>query len=378
MTNDATPSPQEHFTRAQIFGILDRINFPLSHLPPNTLPAPTLATLQELQTRLVTTVPFETLSLRTTASRGVDLSLEGIYDRVVVQKRGGWCFSLNRLGFELLVGLGFRTQFTIGRVCKPFKPTDPLRYSAKTHRVSIVRFLDEATGSDTKYLFDIGFGNSAPLPLQLKEGATIEFGGHIRRMSTRTHIQAQPEILGNSPFEMWCIEEYLPADGVWIPWYAFSEQQFYENDCEVANFYTCYSPTSHFLKVFWCIRFTPVGEYYLLVDKKLMIKNANGLVKQIDFLTEQDRLDALKEYFDIVLTDEELKYHDSWIIPAEPVAEAAPSVDASVESSSSIDATFDLSTSPETSASIEASLEQTRNKIKHMDLNRNINGKIKA
>ncbi|KAF9282096.1 N-terminal acetyltransferase [Linnemannia elongata] len=337
MSIESTP-PQEHFTREQIFGILNRIAFPLSHLPPNTLPEPTLATLQELQTRLVTTIPFETLALRTTVSRGVDISIEGIYDRVVVQKRGGWCFSLNRLAYELLLGLGFRTQFTIARVCKPLKPTDPIRFSAKTHRVSIVRFFDEATGSDTKYLFDIGFGNSAQLPLQLKEGATIEYGGHIRRMTTRTHIQAEPEILGNPPFVMWSIEEYLPADDTWTPWYAFSEQQFYENDCQVANFYTNYSPTSTFFKAFWCIRSTLEGEYYLLIDKKFLIKNAKGLVKQIDFLTEQDRLDVLKEYFDIVLTDEELKHHDSWIVPVEPVAEAVPAVDASVESITSLDA----------------------------------------
>ncbi|KAF9155812.1 N-terminal acetyltransferase [Linnemannia schmuckeri] len=334
MSIDSTP-PQEHFTREQIFGILNRIAFPLSHLPPNTLPEPTLATLQELQTRFVTTIPFETLSLRTTASRGVDISLEGIYDRMIVQKRGGWCFSLNRLGYELLLGLGFRTQFTIGRVCKPLKPTDPLNYSAKTHRVSIVRFLDEATGSDTKYLFDIGFGNSSQLPIQLKEGATIEFKGHIRRMSTRTHNQAQPEILGNSPFVMWCFEEYLPAEDTWVPCYVFTEQQFYENDCQVANFYTCYSPASVFFKAFWCIRSTLEGDYYLLLEKRLIIKNAKGLVKQIDFLKEQDRLDALKEYFDIVLTDEELKHHDSWIVPVEPIAEAVPAVDASVESATS-------------------------------------------
>ncbi|KAG0319977.1 N-terminal acetyltransferase [Linnemannia gamsii] len=369
MAPEATPQPQQHFTRAQIFGILNRVNFPLSHLPPDTFPAPTLATLQELQTRLVTTVPFETLALRTTASRAVDITLEGIYNRVVVQKRGGWCFSLNRLAYELLLGLGFRVQATIGRVCKPFKPTDPPRFSAKTHRVTIVRFLDEEAGTDTKYLFDIGFGNSAQLPIQLKEGATIEFGGHIRRMSTRTHIEERPEILGNPPFVMWCIEEYLPADNVWIPWYSFSEQQFYENDCELGNFYTCHSPTSVFIKTFWCIRSTPAGEYYLLLGEKFMIKNANGLVKQIEFLTEQDRLDALKEYFDIVLTDEELKYHDSWIIPVKPVAEAVPSVDASAEPNSSIDATFDPNESTETSASIEAALEKTRKRIKQMDLN---------
>lgn len=348
-----TTTPQEHFTREQVFGILNRISFPLDHLPPNTLPEPSLANLQELQTRLVTTIPFETLSLRTTASRGVDLSIEGIYNRVIVQKRGGWCFSLNKLGYELLLALGYRTQYTIGRVCKPIKPDDPVHFSAKTHRISIVRFFDEATGSDTKYVFDIGFGNSVQLPLQLKEGATIEFGGHIRRMTTTTHIEATPEILGNPAHALWCIQEYLPNDDKWIPWYAFSEQQFYENDCEVANFHTCYSPNSVFFKAFWCIRSTPEGEYFLLVDRRIMIKNGKGLVKQIDFNTEQDRLDALREYFDIVLTDEELKYHDSWIVPNEPtpglIGEAG---------------SFD-----EASTTIQSAVEQVQDEIKQVNLN---------
>ncbi|KAF9101486.1 N-terminal acetyltransferase [Mortierella sp. GBA35] len=316
MPTETTPS-QEHFTRAQIFGILNRISYPLSHLPPNTLPPPTLATLQELQTRLVITLPFETLSLRTTPSRVVDTSLEGIYDRMVIKKRGGWCFSLNKLATELLIGLGFRVQFTIARVCKPLKPDDPIHFTAKTHRVNIVRFLDETTGTDNKYLFDIGFGNSSQLPLPLKVGATINYHGHIRRISTRTHIEATPEILGTAPYVMWCMDEYLPAEDKWVPCYSFSEQQFYENDCEMGNFYTSYSPNSVFFKTFWCIRSTLEGEYYLLLDKRFMIKNANGLVKQIDFKTEQDRLDVLKEYFDIVLTDDELKHHDSWIVPAE-------------------------------------------------------------
>ncbi|KAF9910493.1 N-terminal acetyltransferase [Linnemannia zychae] len=336
MSIETTP-PQERFTRDQIFGILNRIAYPLSDLPPNTFPPPTLETLQKLQTHLVTTIPFETLSLRTTQSRAVDISLEGIYDRCVVQKRGGWCFSLNKLGYELLRGLGFRTQYTLARVCKPLKPEDPIHFSAKTHRVSIVRILDETTGTDIKYLFDIGFGNSAHLPLPLKEGATIEFGGHIRRMSTRVHNQAEPEILGNPPFVMWCIEEYLPTEDTWIPWYSFSEQQFYEEDCEVANFFTCFSPTSIFFKAFWCIRSTLEGDYYLMIDNKFLIKNAQGQVERIDFEKEQDRLDTLKKYFDIVLTNDELKYHDSWIVPtvAEPAAaaDAKPTVDSSIESS---------------------------------------------
>ncbi|KAK3826191.1 MAG: hypothetical protein J3R72DRAFT_458085 [Linnemannia gamsii] len=360
MSIEPTP-PQEHFTREQLFGILNRISYPLSDLPPNTLPAPTFKTLQLIQTLCVTAIPFETLSLRTTKSRGVDISIEGIYDRIVVQKRGGWCFSLNRLGYELLLGLGFRTQFTIARVCKPFKPDDPPHYTAKTHRVSIVRFLDEATGSDTKYVFDIGFGNSFQLPIPLKKGATVEYAGHIRRMSTRTHIEAQPEILGNDPLAMWCIEEYLPQDDKWIPWYSFTEQQFYENDCEVANFYTCYSPASIFFKAFWCIRSTLDGEFHFVHENKFMIKNAQGLVMKIEFQTEQDRLDALEKYFDIKLTEDELKYHDSWIVPAPVVVELDVTEPAAVAADAK----------PTVDSSVEASVDQTLERLQRTQINPN-------
>ncbi|KAF9925756.1 hypothetical protein FBU30_004498 [Linnemannia zychae] len=314
----------ERFSRAQLFGILNRISFPLSHLPPDTLPPPTLETLKELQIRFVTTVPFETLSLRTTASRIVDISLEGIYNRVVVQKRGGWCFSLNRLGFELLVELGFRAQTTIGRVCKPRNHDDPLHFTSKGHRISIVRFLDEVNGTDTKYLFDIGFGNSTQIPLELKAGAIVEFSGHKRRISTRTHIEETPDILGNPPFIMWCLDEYLSEYDTWVPCYVFSEQQFYEIDCASSNYYTSLSPESVFFKSFWCIRSTLEGNFIMIIQKSLIIKNAKGHIKKIKFHKEQDHLDALKEYFGIELTEDELRNHDSWIIEAASIAETIP------------------------------------------------------
>ncbi|KAF9922170.1 N-terminal acetyltransferase [Linnemannia zychae] len=345
------PEPQEHFTREQLFGILNRINFPLDQLPTDTLPPPTLETLKDLHMRIVTSIPFETLSLRTTAARNVDISIEGIYDRVVNQKRGGWCFSLNRLAYELLYGLGYRVQFTIGRITKPLKPDDPPRFSALTHRVSIIRIIDEAAGTDNKYLFDVGFGNSTQVPIQLKDGATVEYNGHIRRMTTKTHMLAQPEILGNQPFVMWSVEEYTPSIDRWLPCYVFSEIQFYENDCFVANYYTSYSPTSTFFKAFWCIRSTMEGDYYMMIDKKFMIKNAKGLVKTIEFHKEQDRLDVLKEYFDIVLTDEELKYHDSWIVE-EP--ESAESKTGRVDP-------FDA----------DSTVENTTKEVKKIDINKN-------
>ncbi|KAF9356092.1 N-terminal acetyltransferase [Mortierella sp. AD094] len=295
----------QHFSREQIFGILNRINYPLAD--PDVLPNPTLETLRELQYRCVTSIPFETLSLRTTKARGVDISLEGIYDRVVNNRRGGWCFSLNRLAFELLRGIGYKVQFTLARVCKPKQYGDPIVYGSFSHRISIVRFED-----GTKYAFDIGFGNTSFYPLHLKDGATVEFFGHRRRLVKIIHNLAEPEILGNPAQEMWRLEEYLGEDK-WTPCYAFSEQQFYDVDCDVGNFNSCYSPSSTFFTAFWCMQGTLDGNFHLLLGNELKVRTATGTKESIVFKKEQDRLDALEKYFGIVLTEEELKYHDQKI-----------------------------------------------------------------
>ncbi|KAG0252103.1 N-terminal acetyltransferase [Mortierella polycephala] len=296
---------QERFTREQIFGILRRIKYPLAN--PDVLPEPTLETLRELQCHCIASIPFETLSLRMTKSREVDISLQGIYDRIVNKHRGGWCFSLNRLAFELLRGLGYTVQFTLARVCKPQKYGDPISFSALTHRVSLVRFAE-----GPKYLFDIGFGNTSFYPLPLEEGAEVDFLGHKRRMAKTVHNLAQPELLGNPPEQLWCSEEYMGEDK-WVPCYAFTEQQFYEVDCEVGNFYTCFSPQSHFFDQFWCFQGTLDGHYNMIIGNEFKIRSATGTVKKIVFEKEQERLDVLEKYFGIVLTEDELKYHDQRI-----------------------------------------------------------------
>ncbi|KAF9174840.1 N-terminal acetyltransferase [Mortierella sp. AD011] len=300
-----TVENKQHFSTEQIFGILKRINYPLAD--PNVLPEPTLKTLQELQCRCVTSIPFETLSLRTTKTREVDLSLEGIYDRVVSKHRGGWCFSLNRLAFELLQGIGFKVQLTLARVCKPKQYGDPIVYGNFSHRISIVRFED-----GTKYAFDIGFGKTSFYPIQLTEGATVDYLGHKRRLIKVIHNLSEPEILGNPAQEMWRLEEYLGEDK-WIPCYAFTEQQFYDVDCDVGNFNACFSPKSVFLKVFWCIQATLDGTFYLLLGNELKVQTATGTTKTTVFEKEQDRLDALEKYFGITLTEEEMRYHDQKI-----------------------------------------------------------------
>ncbi|GJJ74480.1 hypothetical protein EMPS_06838 [Entomortierella parvispora] len=301
------PAPEEQLTQEQAFGILHKIKYPL--LDPEVLPEPTLDTLRELNFRCMTTFPFETLSLRATESRAVDLRLDAIYDRIVNKERGGWCFSLNKLAFSLLRSLGFRVQYTLGRVCKPMNYGDPIVYLGLTHRMSLVLLED-----GSKYVFDIGFATSSFYPLRLQEHFEVEYFGHKRRIQKAFHDEDKAHVLENPPEELWQVQEYMGEgeDGQerWSPAYTFTEQQHYPVDCEIGNFWCCYSPNSPFYQSLWVIKGTADGCYNVLINRTFKVRSCKGTIENIAIKTEQQRQEILKKYFGIELTEEEWRHFD--------------------------------------------------------------------
>jgi len=298
---------EEQLTQEQIFGVLHKIQYPLK--APNVLPEPTLETLHELNFRCMTTFPFELFSLRATESRAVSLALDVIYDRLVNKNRGGWCFSLNKLAFALLRGLGFQVQYTLGRVCKPLNYGDPPVFLGLIHRMSLVRFED-----GSKYVFDIGFTTTSFCPLKLEEGFQVEYFGHKRRIVKIVHNQDEAHVLANPPEELWQVQEYMGEDKDgqerWSPCYGFNEQQYYAIDCEVGNFWCSSSPNSPFHQELWVVKGTTDGHYNVLINKSFKVRSSKGTIKNITIETEQQRQDILKNYFGIELTEEEWKHYD--------------------------------------------------------------------
>lgn len=302
----------EHLSHEQIFAILERIGYPLKNA--NVLPEPTLETLRELNYRCVTSIPFELLSLRATKSRAVEIELDAIYDRVVNKRRGGWCFSLNKLTFELLRGLGFTVQFTLARICRPLQHNHPIAFRGLTHRVTIVRFPED---NDAKYVFDIGFGATQFYPLKLEEGYEIEYFGHRRRIVKAAHNLEEPHLLGNPAEEYWQVQEFLGMEDEdkgghekWNPAYAFTERQYYPIDCDVSNYWSCHSPKSTFWGQLWVFQGTLDGHYNLLMNKSFKVRDSNGTIESIDIETEDQRQNILKKYFGIEFTEEEWEHFD--------------------------------------------------------------------
>jgi N-hydroxyarylamine O-acetyltransferase len=118
---------------------------------------PDLATLRAMHRAHAHTVPFENLDVQ--LRRPVSLSTDAIYEKVVIRRRGGWCYELNGLMCWALREIGF----------------DVTRMSAGVMRIAmgdvqLGNHLCLLVRIDRPYLVDIGFGSSMIEPVALEHG----------------------------------------------------------------------------------------------------------------------------------------------------------------------------------------------------------------
>ncbi len=122
---------------------------------------PTSEFLDELIYAHQTHVPFDNLDV---SEKGLNpsLAIDDLFDKIVVRKRGGYCFELNALFGALLKALGFSVVPCMARVL-----LRPIPYPLISHRANFVDI------DGKRYLADVGFGGPqatfAPL---VEDGAT--------------------------------------------------------------------------------------------------------------------------------------------------------------------------------------------------------------
>ena len=90
-----------------ISGYLKRINY-------NGIVYRDLATLRELQYNHVFSIPFETLDIHNQIP--ILLQINFLYQKVIHDRRGGYCYELNVLFHNLLALCGFDVSMVAGRL----------------------------------------------------------------------------------------------------------------------------------------------------------------------------------------------------------------------------------------------------------------------
>lgn len=119
---------------------------------------PTLETLQAVQAAQAYYIPFETFDIST--GTPIVLTFEHLFDKLVKQKRGGYCYEVNALLHFALQSLGFKTRLCLARLTGE----DGNLLPASVHMVVIVELND-------KWLADVGWGRGFVQPFSLDNPA---------------------------------------------------------------------------------------------------------------------------------------------------------------------------------------------------------------
>jgi N-hydroxyarylamine O-acetyltransferase len=120
---------------------------------------PIFATLAALQEAHVCSVPFENLDVQ--LGRPLSIRVEEAYEKIVVKRRGGWCYEQNGLFGWALSEIGFDVRRIAASVLRDQRGNS----SESSHLCLLVK----SPESKTKYLADVGFGGSMIRPIALKE-----------------------------------------------------------------------------------------------------------------------------------------------------------------------------------------------------------------
>ena len=241
------------------------------------LPAlpPTLAYLNALIRRHIARLPFCSIGPRL----GLDLPLDlpALFDRIVQQRRGGYCFEHNGLFFAMLAELGFDVQLLLARVIYNRNVHPGL-----THRITLVK-----VGAE-RYIADVGFGPMGPR-------AAVGMSGEpdVREgQSYRVH-EAQPS--------EWHMQ--LMKDGDWFSLYRFELLRYGEADCELGHFFSHRHPDAAFVNNLVASRILD-GEVRSLRNREYRVLRPEG--DQARPIEGPQQLHAiLLEEFDLTMTEAE-------------------------------------------------------------------------
>jgi len=149
------------------------------------------------------------------------LEVESLYRRIVVNRRGGYCFEQNGFLQAMLEELGFSVTLYLGRVIY-----NQDIHPGLTHRINLV----EIAGN--RYIADVGFGPLGPQHPVSLSGEESRENFRVFRIHQRHPGELHMQTL---------------KDGAFYSLYKFELVRYGQADCEVGHFYSHKHPKATFV-----------------------------------------------------------------------------------------------------------------------------------
>ena len=121
-----------------------------------------LSVLTNLQRKHLLAVPFENLDIHYNTE--IILDHDRIFEKIVSRNRGGFCYELNGLFYQLLKSLGFQLKRISGRVY-----SSGLKLPHEYDHLAILVNLE-----NQEYLVDVGYKEFAIAPLKLRPNTLLK------------------------------------------------------------------------------------------------------------------------------------------------------------------------------------------------------------
>ena len=229
-------------------------------------------------------IPYENLDLL----NGIPLSLEAddLFRKIILNKRGGYCFELQGVFCCLLKSLGYQVTQYAGRFMD-----EPGVIQMRRHRVLVVDL------GEKRYVCDIGVrSESSRCPLELTEGLVQTDGiSEYRYHKDR--------------FYGWVLMQKEKGKD-WKPLLGFTEEEQIDDDYIMPSFYCEKHPQSTFNKFMKVSIFTADSDLTIVGNTFKVYQDAK-VVERKELETTEEAVKLLKDIFGIEVPEsyKHLLYH---------------------------------------------------------------------
>jgi N-hydroxyarylamine O-acetyltransferase len=207
---------------------------------------PNIETLKILQLAHMQNIPFENLDVA--HGHAISMSVDDVFNKLVHQKRGGYCFEHNTLFGAMLSTLGFSVTDQLARVLWNKPPC----LQPFSHIVLQV----ETAVDGIKYLVDVGFGgmgSSAPLFYDSQVAQETADGRYLI-----CHNGESEGMTGDNRVIK------VDVDGTWVDMMCVRMASTPTVDLEQVNWFSCTHPTAMWKSCLFAARMIGTERHHVM------------------------------------------------------------------------------------------------------------------